>query len=78
MKKGFRVLDSDLHTMEPDDLWPQYLDASRRVLQLFNVTVYPTFIVLDRDGIVRARRSGYGSDTDGWLEREIKKTLEPR
>jgi hypothetical protein len=58
--------------------WPQYLDASRRVLQLFNVTVYPTFIVLDRDGIVRARRSGYGSDTDGWLEHEIKKTLEPR
>jgi uncharacterized protein len=26
MKQGFRVLDSDLHTMEPDDLWPKYLD----------------------------------------------------
>ncbi|HWM76581.1 MAG TPA: amidohydrolase family protein, partial [Methylomirabilota bacterium] len=26
MKHGFRVLDSDLHTMEPDGLWEQYLD----------------------------------------------------
>ena len=27
MKNGFRVLDSDLHTMEPDDLWFRYLDG---------------------------------------------------
>jgi predicted TIM-barrel fold metal-dependent hydrolase len=26
MKNGFRVMDSDLHTMEPDGLWEQYLD----------------------------------------------------
>src|SRR5213595_2144048 len=26
MKQGFRVLDSDLHTMEPDGLWEKYLD----------------------------------------------------
>ena len=26
MKNGFKVLDSDLHTMEPDGLWEQYLD----------------------------------------------------
>ena len=25
MKNGFRVLDSDLHTMEPDGLWAEYL-----------------------------------------------------
>jgi len=30
MKQGFRVLDSDLHTMEPDDLWPKYLDEPFR------------------------------------------------
>jgi predicted TIM-barrel fold metal-dependent hydrolase len=30
MKNGFRVLDSDLHTMEPDGLWEQYLDAPFR------------------------------------------------
>ena len=26
MKQGYRVLDSDLHTMEPDGLWERYLD----------------------------------------------------
>jgi len=26
MKNGFRVMDSDLHTMEPDDLWRRYLE----------------------------------------------------
>ncbi len=26
MKNGFKVMDSDLHTMEPDDLWETYLD----------------------------------------------------
>jgi predicted TIM-barrel fold metal-dependent hydrolase len=26
MKSGFRVLDSDLHTMEPDGLWAEYLE----------------------------------------------------
>jgi hypothetical protein len=55
--------------------WPQYLDTDERVSRLFRVDGFPTYIVLDGDGIVRARRTGYGSDTDGWLEREIKKTL---
>ena len=30
MKNGFQVMDSDLHTMEPDDLWDRYLDKSYR------------------------------------------------
>ena len=25
-KRGFRIMDSDLHTMEPDDLWERYLE----------------------------------------------------
>ncbi|MBI3031782.1 MAG: amidohydrolase [Candidatus Rokubacteria bacterium] len=29
-KRGFRVMDSDLHTMEPDDLWQRYLDEPFR------------------------------------------------
>ena len=58
--------------------WPQYLDTSHRLLRLFNVTVYPTYIILDGEGIVRARRSGYSPDTHSWLEREIMKTLKDR
>lgn len=30
MKNGFKVLDSDLHTMEPDGLWERYLDEPFR------------------------------------------------
>ena len=26
MKNGFKVMDSDLHTMEPDGLWEKYLE----------------------------------------------------
>ena len=29
-KRGFRVMDSDLRTMEPDDLWTRYLDEPFR------------------------------------------------
>jgi len=28
MKNGFKVMDSDLHTMEPDGLWERYLDEA--------------------------------------------------
>jgi predicted TIM-barrel fold metal-dependent hydrolase len=30
MKNGFKVMDSDLHTMEPDGLWERYLDEPFR------------------------------------------------
>ncbi len=26
-RNGFLILDSDLHMMEPDDLWARYLDG---------------------------------------------------
>ena len=29
-KRGLRIMDSDLHTMEPDDLWQKYLDEPFR------------------------------------------------
>jgi hypothetical protein len=29
-KQGYRVMDSDLHTMEPNDLWVRYLDEPFR------------------------------------------------
>ena len=30
VKHGFRVMDSDLHAMEPDGLWERYLDPRFR------------------------------------------------
>jgi thiol-disulfide isomerase/thioredoxin len=55
--------------------WPQYLDSSRVLLRQFSITAYPTFIVIDGEGIVRGRRMGWGPETESWLEDEIKKSL---
>ena len=29
-RDGYLILDSDLHMMEPDDLWARYLDGPHR------------------------------------------------
>ena len=29
-KKGFKILDSDMHIMEPPDLWERYIDSRYR------------------------------------------------
>jgi hypothetical protein len=29
-KQGFRILDSDMHVMEPPDLWERYIDGKYR------------------------------------------------
>jgi len=55
--------------------WPQYLDAGNRVLRQFAITGYPTYIVLDGEGMVRLRKMGYGRDTDGQIEKAIKEAL---
>ena len=43
-----------------------------------DVRGYPTYILIDGDGVVRWRVSGYGSETDGMVESEIKKTLKKK
>jgi thiol-disulfide isomerase/thioredoxin len=55
--------------------WPQCRDNGRYA-QAYNVRAYPTYVIVDGDGMVRARRSGYESrQTDTWLENELEKVL---
>ena len=56
--------------------WPQFIDKTRKMVMPFAVTTYPTYIVIDGEGVVRARKSGWGMDTAGWLEDEIKTDAE--
>ena len=58
--------------------WPQFIDKTRKIVAPFGVNSYPTYIVIDGDGVIRARKSGWGSDTDYWLEEEIKRTLKKK
>jgi len=54
--------------------WPQSLDDGS-MQRLFNVTAFPTYIVLDGEGIVRFRHAGASSESERRLEDEIKKSL---
>ena len=55
--------------------WSEYIDLSDEVLQAFKVESFPTYIVLDKDGVIRFRQSGLGEYTQGELTDAIKKAL---
>lgn len=55
--------------------WPDYLDSSGRVLQAFKIGSFPTFIVVDKDGVIRLRQSGLGAETQSDLEEVIEEAL---
>jgi len=55
--------------------WPEYLDSSSEVQQAFEIDSFPTFIVLDRDGIITYRQSGWNPILQMELEEVIIKSL---
>jgi len=55
--------------------WSEYIDLSGSVLKAFEIDSFPTYILLDRDGVIRFRQSGFGDTTRGELEDAINKTL---
>ena len=58
--------------------WPQFVDLRRQVHRAFNVSVFPTYVIIDEEGIVRGRRSAYNSDTARWLDREVERWVNVR
>jgi hypothetical protein len=38
----------------------------------FLVNVYPTYIVIDHEGIIRYRQQGWNSEVDGQIDGEIR------
>ena len=38
--------------------WTQYLDSPRQISETFRVESFPTYIVLDKDGVMRFRKVG--------------------
>jgi thiol-disulfide isomerase/thioredoxin len=55
--------------------WLEYIDLSGKVLRSFKIESFPTYIVLDKDGVIRFRQSGLGEFTQGDLEEAINKAL---
>ena len=56
-------------------VWPEYIDSSEDVLKAFKIESFPTYVVLDKDGVVRYRQSGFGQTTGAELEEAINKAL---
>jgi thiol-disulfide isomerase/thioredoxin len=56
-------------------VWPQYRDRDSKVQRAFEVRAFPTYIVIDHEGIVQFRGSGFGSRGKATMEDAIRKTL---
>lgn len=62
-------------TTENKMVWPQYWDRDRRIHRAFNVNAFPTYIVIDHEGIVRFRTSGSSWERSAFLDDAIKKQV---
>ena len=54
-------------------VWPQYRDKDRKIQNAFNIRAYPTYIVIDHEGVVRFQSSGLGWIQAANLDRAIEK-----
>ncbi|MCL5006157.1 MAG: redoxin family protein [Acidobacteria bacterium] len=56
-------------------VWPQYRDSGYRMRATYNVHVLPTFILIDQDGAVLTRQSGWGVSAAVVIENLISEGL---
>ncbi|MFZ0750635.1 MAG: redoxin domain-containing protein [Pyrinomonadaceae bacterium] len=56
-------------------VWPQFLDRQRAVQRAFRVNRYPTYIVLDHEGVIRFRSSGLSFEKEAELAGAIDKQI---
>ena len=48
--------------------WAEYFDKSHKVATAFQVHIFPSYIVIDGEGIIHhSRKEGWGSDTMSWI-----------
>jgi thiol-disulfide isomerase/thioredoxin len=55
--------------------WREYLDLTGEVRSQFEIDSFPTYIVLDKEGVILFRQSGLGESTQRELEDVIEKAL---
>ena len=54
-------------------IWPQYRDHDRRLANVFNIRAFPTYIIIDHEGILRFQSSGFGAaNLDAAVKKYIK------
>jgi hypothetical protein len=55
-------------------VWTQYRDKDRLILRVFNIRAFPTYVIIDHEGIVRYG-SGMSWSHTANLDNEIRKQL---
>ena len=55
--------------------WTQYLDRDHHMVRAFDVRSFPTYILIDAEGIVRFREISSRWESSGDLPEAIKKHL---
>lgn len=56
-------------------VWPQYRDKDRKITRAFGVRAFPTYIVIDHEGIVRFQSIGTSWQRSANLEDAIRKQV---
>ena len=56
-------------------IWPQYRDADRRIQRAFGVRAFPTYILIDHEGVVRFQSVGLSWMRAAALDDSIKKQI---
>lgn len=56
--------------------WPQYLDTTKQIARLYDVREFPTYILVDHEGILRERKIGYGPDNASWMTYQLKQWVD--
>jgi peroxiredoxin len=56
-------------------VWPQYRDKDRRILRAFHINAFPTYIIIDHEGIVRHRSVGMTWSRAASLDEAIRKQV---
>ena len=53
--------------------WPQYRDRDRRITNVFNIRAFPTYLIIDHEGILRFQSTGFGgANLDAVVKKYIK------
>lgn len=55
--------------------WPQVWDERGEIARDYGVTSYPTYVVIDHEGVVVYRSSGWGSSKDMEIRNEVNRAI---
>ena len=55
--------------------WHQYLDERGQLSRSFNIEAFPTYLLVDHEGIIRHAWRGYSGSVDGDIESKAKKLI---